>query len=175
MREGPVVVGLDGGADGVKVLERAVELVEHQRATGGLDLVVVHVRQRPSLAYLSPASSGGMADTLDELEERARQDANRVLSQHWVTWRFVIRSGEVARELMKEANEQKAAAIVVGGHRHSLLGSVLTQSVDSSLVHNYRGNLLIIREGEDFSGQTEGSEKTEESPAEESKRQDGAA
>lgn len=164
MREGPVVVGLDASPDSLQALERAVELVERDRATGGLDLVVVHVRQGPSLAYLAPASSEGMADTLDELEERARQAANRVLSQHWVTWRFVVRTGDPARELMKAAKEQKAAAIVVGGHRHSMLGSVLTQSVDSSLVHNYKGNLLIVREGEDFPDGTEGASKPDGSP-----------
>lgn len=145
MHEGPVVVGVDGSEDSLRALERAVELVERDRATGGLDLVVVFVRGPLSVAYMAPGGAGEVTNALDELEERARQSTHRALENHFVTCRFVVRQGDPARQLMKEAEEQKAAAIVVGGHRHSMLGSVLTQSVDSSLVHSYKGTLMIIR------------------------------
>jgi nucleotide-binding universal stress UspA family protein len=143
MHEGPIVVGVDGSSESLRALDQAAELAEKQRAGGGLDLVVVHVRHNPWLA--GPEGQPAIKETLDSLEDGARRQAEAALAGRWLTWRYVVRTGDPARELVKEANEQHAAAITIGGHRHSVLGGALVHSVAASLVHEFDGSLLIVR------------------------------
>ena len=56
-----------------------------------------------------------------------------------------VRGGDPARELVKEANEQHAAAIAIGGHHHSAIGGALVHSVAASLIHEFAGSLVIVR------------------------------
>lgn len=147
MRQGPVVVAVDGTTDSVEALRKTLELVRGDRAAGGLDIVVVHVRHTPWTGGLA----GGVAETelvdaIDEMEAQSRKAADDVLSGEPVTWRFVVREGDPVVEIVKEAEEQKASAIAVGGHRHSRIGGVLTHSVDTGLVHAWPGSILIVRE-----------------------------
>jgi nucleotide-binding universal stress UspA family protein len=144
MHEGPVVVGVDGSPESLRALRRAAELAETERAGGGLDLVVVHVRHSPWL--VSPAGQPAITETLDTVQRDVERQTESVLAGRWLTWRFVVRAGDPARELVKEANEQHAAAIAIGGHRHSAIGGALVHSVAASLVHEFAGSLLIVRE-----------------------------
>jgi nucleotide-binding universal stress UspA family protein len=143
MHEGPIVVGVDGSPESLQALGKAAELAENERAGGGLDLVVVHVRHSPWL--VSPQGGPAIKEALDSVEDDVRRQIEEVLAGRWVTWRLVVRSGDPCRELVKEATEQHAAAIAIGGHRHSVIGGALVHSVAASLVHEFAGSLLIVQ------------------------------
>jgi nucleotide-binding universal stress UspA family protein len=143
MHEGPVVVGVDGSPESLQALGKAAELAEKERAGGGLDLLVVHVRHSPWL--VSSEGQPAITETLDVVQDDVRRQTESVLAGRWLTWRFVVRAGDPARELVKEANEQHAVAIAIGGHRHSVIGGALVHSVAASLVHEFAGSLLIVR------------------------------
>ena len=145
MREGPVVVGVDGTPESLRALSKMAELVTEKRAAGGLDLVVVFVRSSGWTGGLSQAQAE-LVKALDEAESDAEREVKAALDGVNLTWRFVVRSGDPAHELIQEAEEQEAAGIAVGGHRHSTIGGVLVHSVESRLVHAYDGSLLILRD-----------------------------
>src|ERR1700676_3829493 len=91
MHEGPVVVGVDGSPESLQALRKAAELAENERAGGGLDLVVVHVRHSPWL--VSPQGAPAIKEALDTVEDDVRRQIESVLGGRWLTWRFVLRSG----------------------------------------------------------------------------------
>jgi nucleotide-binding universal stress UspA family protein len=146
MRESPIVVGVDGTPESLKALSKVVELASAQRASGGLDLVVVFVRSTAWTGGTSALAEAELVRTLDELEADVERDVKTALEGVAVTWRYVVREGDPAHELIHVAEEQKAAGIAVGGHRHSTIGAILVHSVESSLVHAYDGSLLIWRD-----------------------------
>jgi nucleotide-binding universal stress UspA family protein len=143
MARGPIVVGVDGTPSSMEALEFAVKEATKERADDGLDLVVVHVRR---LAWsMSTETAAPQSQALDEVV-RDTEDAVKVqLQGAGVTWRWVLRDGDPARELVRVADEQQARAIAVGGHKHGALTAALVHSVDSSLVHLYCGTLFIVR------------------------------
>jgi nucleotide-binding universal stress UspA family protein len=147
MREGPIVVGVDGTAESFKALSEMVELVTEKRAAGGLDLVVVFVRSPGWTGGVSAMAQGELINALDEAQAVVERDVKVALEGVNLTWRFVVRQGDPAHELIQEAEAQEAAGIAVGGHRHSTIGGMLLHSVESRLVHTYDGSLLIVREG----------------------------
>lgn len=147
MRQGPIVVGVDSTPDSVEALRRVLDMVRHDRAAGGLDLVVVYVRHNPWTGGLAGgAAEAELVEAVEAMEDASRKAADDVLTGEPVTWRFVVREGDPTTELVKEAEEQHASGVAVGGHRHSRIGGVLTHSVDASLVHAWPGSVLIVRE-----------------------------
>jgi nucleotide-binding universal stress UspA family protein len=146
MREGPIVVGVDDTQESLKALNKVVEVLHGDRAAGGLDLVIVFVRSTGWSGSASPAAQVEIVKALDEVELDVERDVKAALAGVNLTWRFVVRRGDPARELMSEADEQKASGIAIGGHRHSTIGAVLVHSVESRLVHIYDGTLFIVRD-----------------------------
>jgi nucleotide-binding universal stress UspA family protein len=144
MRDRPLVVGVDGSTESARALAEAIDIVSTHPGQGGLDLVVAFVRQS-SWAATTVYAGAGFNDALDEIEANVRKIAGDALWGTSLSWRFEVRSGEPARELVRVAREFDAQTIVVGGHRHGAIGSAVTQSVNSELVHIYPGSLLIIR------------------------------
>jgi nucleotide-binding universal stress UspA family protein len=61
-----------------------------------------------------------------------------------VKWRFEVRTGEPAAELMSLATELGSEMIVVAGRRHSALGGFTLASVCVRLLHRWPHSLLII-------------------------------
>jgi nucleotide-binding universal stress UspA family protein len=144
MRHRPLVVGVDGSAESVLALDEAVRLAEADRGGGGLDLVVAFVRQ-VSWASMSVDAGVGVNDALDHLETDVRRIAEDALWGRELSWRVDVRTGDPARALVRIAAAYGAQMIVVGGHRHSALGSAVTRAVNSELVHGFGGSLLIVR------------------------------
>jgi nucleotide-binding universal stress UspA family protein len=143
MARGPIVVGVDGTQSSLDALEFAVKEASKERAEDGLDLVIVHVRRLPwsmSSETVAPVSAA-----VDEVARETEDEIKRRLQGATVTWRWMLREGDPARELVRVADEQKARAIAVGGHKHGALTAALVRSVDSSLVHLYCGTLFIVR------------------------------
>jgi nucleotide-binding universal stress UspA family protein len=143
MARGPIVVGVDGTPPSLEALRFAVGEAKKQRADDGLDLVVVHVRHLPWT--LSSNTLAPMTETLDTLAFDTERAVKEELAGVMVTWRWVPREGDPAKELVRVANEHHARAIAVGGHRHGALTAALVHSVDASLVHTYGGTLFIVR------------------------------
>ncbi len=144
MPKGPIVVGVDGSEASADALRFARDAARKERADDGLDLVVVHVRHAP-WSGVSAETALPVADTLDEIERDTERTVRRLLDGDFVTWRWVVRDGDPAKEIVAAAEEVDARAIAVGGHRHGLFTSALVRSVDASLVHSYPGTLLIVR------------------------------
>jgi nucleotide-binding universal stress UspA family protein len=143
MARGPIVVGVDGTQSSWDALDFAVKEASKERAEDGLDLLVVHVSRLPwamSSDTVAPVSAA-----VEEVARETEDEAKRRLQGASVTWRWVRRTGDTARELVRVADEQQARAIAVGGHKHGALTAALVRSVDSSLVHMYCGTLFIVR------------------------------
>jgi nucleotide-binding universal stress UspA family protein len=145
MREGPIVVGVDESAESMHALAKMVELASADRATEGTDLVVVFVRSRGWMAGVAPQAQVEMVTALDEMQHDVERKVQGAMEGSPLAWKFVVREGDPAHELIHEAEVQGAAGIAVGGHRHSPIGGVLVHSVEARLVHTYDGSLLIMR------------------------------
>jgi nucleotide-binding universal stress UspA family protein len=146
MHEGPIVVGVDESAESMVALQKMVELATANRATGGTDLVVVFVRSNGWTAGVAPMAQVEMVRALDAEQVEVQAHVQAALESTPLTWKFVVREGDPAHELIHEAEERGASGIAVGGHRHSSIGGVLVHSVEARLVHSYDGSLLIMRE-----------------------------
>jgi nucleotide-binding universal stress UspA family protein len=144
MRHRPLVVGVDGSAESVSALAEAVRLAEGHAGEGGLDLVVVFVRQ-VSWASMSVMAGAEVNSALDELEAEVRRLAGDALWGRTLSWRIDVRVGDPAHELVRVAEIYGAQMIVVGGHRHGAVGAALTRAVNSELVHGFEGSLLLVR------------------------------
>jgi nucleotide-binding universal stress UspA family protein len=140
---GPIVVGVDGTPSSLEALSFAVKEAGKERADDGLDLVIVHVRRLPW--SMSTETAAPQSQALEAVARETEDAVKRQLQGARVTWRWVLREGDPARELVRVADEQQARAIAVGGHKHGALSAALVRSVDSSLVHMYCGTLFIVR------------------------------
>lgn len=144
MSNRPLVVGVDGSPESAAALTEAVSIARGDRGHGGLDLVVVFVRQT-SWAAMSVDAGVGVGEALDEIEAAVRRIAGDALAGTDLSWRIEVRTGEPAHELVKAADDFGAQTIVVGGHRHGRVGAAVTRAVNAELVRMFRGSLLIIR------------------------------
>ncbi len=138
-----VVIGVDGSEPSFEALARAAAVV----AATGARAVVVFVRHLPPL-ITSP--SGGealavMADTLDALEEKARERASAILLGAGVDFAFESRVGDPAHEIIAVAHEQHASLVVVGASIHGPVASVVLSSVASHLLHHCDISVAIVR------------------------------
>jgi nucleotide-binding universal stress UspA family protein len=160
-----LVVGVDATGGSKNALARATELAR----ADDLRLVVVHVRHIPVMAEMSSWTIGPAQQNLDVIQAAARRASEDVLQGTDVDWEFVIRSGDPAHELMAMADDQSAAAIVVGGRPHKAALSGLVGSVDAALVHRFHGSVLVVRGG-DFEWHPVGAAPSEPSVAEPGQR-----
>jgi nucleotide-binding universal stress UspA family protein len=143
MARGPIVVGVDGTESSLGALRFAAHHAAKDRAEDGLDLLVVHVRTRPWM--VTSQTVAPVSEAVETIAEDAEDAVKRELYGSTVTWRWLIREGDPAKELVKVAEEKDARAIAVGGHKHGKFTAALVRSVDSSLVHLYCGTLYIVR------------------------------
>ncbi|WP_256788542.1 universal stress protein [Frankia sp. AvcI1] len=146
-----VVVGVDNGQATPAALGWAADLA----ARLGAELDVVHVQP------LSPAQIRTMVSTVpgrracerflrfeEDAESRAAGAvADRTLAAIPVRWRFHVRAGEPATELLAVADSVDAYAIVLGT-RHGGVGvaleRLLTGSVSHRTLHRTRRPVLIV-------------------------------
>lgn len=146
MARGSIVVGVDGTKSSLDALRFAAATASKDRDEHGLDLLVVHVKRLPWA--VSSTTLAPITETVETIAREAEDAAKALLAEYLVTWRWVLREGDPARELIKVAKQTEARAIAVGGHRHGPLTSALVRSVDTSLVHGYCGTLFIVRPDE---------------------------
>ncbi|MDQ1426157.1 MAG: Universal stress protein family, partial [Acidimicrobiaceae bacterium] len=86
-------------------------------------------------------------DTLDAMEETARERAAAVLAGRSVRWRFEVALGDPATELIAAAHDHGATAIVVAGRSHGVVGGLVVGSVAQKLVRHSPVSVLVVRDG----------------------------
>jgi nucleotide-binding universal stress UspA family protein len=141
----PIVVGVDTTADSLAALNTAAELAHHS----GAPLIAVHVRHQPRLVAESPVADGAAAvlTALDEIETATREHVTDVMAGRPVGWRLDVTVGEPAAELIKEAVDNHATTIVVGGRNHGVVGGLVLGSVAQQLVRKSPVSVLVVRDG----------------------------
>jgi nucleotide-binding universal stress UspA family protein len=141
---GPIVVGADGSDTSRLAIEEAASIARGSRQM----VVVVFVRHAP-FGAIGFVGGGGLSsvmvqDALDAGEALAEAQSIAILDPAQVKWRFEVRTGEPAAELMSLATELGSEMIVVAGRRHSALGGFTCASVSMRLLHRWPHSLLII-------------------------------
>ena len=142
----PVVVGVDGSAESLDALEVAARLARQADAP----VVALHVRHEGSLAAageIAASADAAIVEALEEAEVVARTQVSGRLAGTGLDWRFDAAEGDPAGELIRHAVEHGAAAIVVGGRAHGLIGGVLLGSVAQKLVRESPISVLVVRDG----------------------------
>jgi nucleotide-binding universal stress UspA family protein len=135
-------VGVDGSEPGYDALEYAAHLVEELRDA---ELVVVHVRYVPYLWMPDHAAEDEFADLLDGLEQQVRDRTQFALANRGVAWRFELREGEPAHELLAVAHAGLDPTIVVGRRGRATVGELLLGSVSNRVVHQADCPVLLVR------------------------------
>ena len=111
-----VVAGVSGERDG-PVLAVAAAIA------GGEGMVVAHVEERSALVdtnLATGAASGALAAASTELSDRCHLDSELALAGRSVEWRFEVRAGEPAAELIRVVQDSGASFLVVGCNRPRL-------------------------------------------------------
>jgi nucleotide-binding universal stress UspA family protein len=142
-----LVVGVDASTESLDALDAAVKLAR-QAAAG---LYVVHVQHAPSLAAVGEATASAdtaMAEALEQAEEEARAEASNRLSGTGIDWSFEVTRGDPAAELIRFAAAHHAAAIIIGGKAHGVVGGLLLGSVAQKLVRQSPVSVVVVRDGE---------------------------
>jgi nucleotide-binding universal stress UspA family protein len=141
---GPIGGGVDGSEVSRLAVEEAASLATGSRQT----VVVVFVRHAPlaALGVLATAGHGVgvLQDALNVDEALAEAQSIAILESACVCWRFEVRTGEPAAELMRVATEFDADTIVVAGRRHGALGGFAHGSVSMQLLHRWTRSLFVI-------------------------------
>jgi nucleotide-binding universal stress UspA family protein len=142
----PLVVGVDASPESLDALDVAVRLA--RPATD--PVFVVHVRHVPALATVGEGTAGvetAVLDAFEQVEQQARTEATRRLSGTGIDWSFEMRWGDPAAELIRSGAEHHAAAILVGGKAHGVVGGLLLGSVAQKLVRHSPISVVVVRDG----------------------------
>jgi nucleotide-binding universal stress UspA family protein len=138
---GPVLVGVDGGAPSGSGLGFGFE----EASARGVPLVAVHVWSEPDLSGPSVIGAGNeVAADRERAQIQSNQAAERTLAEAVAGWqgqypevtvrRWVVPSFATARVLMDVAHEVSAGLIVVGSRRCSGASGTVFGSVSQTLV-----------------------------------------
>ncbi len=138
-----VVVGIDGSELSESALRRSLPVVE----LVGAELVIVFVRELPSLAVsrFSADALAALSNTLDELEASCEAEVEKILATSSIRWRFLVRDGEPAHEILEVAHEEGASCIIIGATIHGAVSSLVLSSVAAHLLHHSDVTVVIVR------------------------------
>jgi nucleotide-binding universal stress UspA family protein len=113
-----VVLGYDGTGPAQRALRAAADILE--RSAGRME--VVFVAHMPAAASFSPQAIPAFDEGFDQEAHDLESEVEEALSATEVKWRFQLRSGDIASELLKAGEEQLAGegprtrvVVVVGG------------------------------------------------------------
>jgi nucleotide-binding universal stress UspA family protein len=131
-----LVVGYDGSPPAIRALDAAVRLLHGRTGT----IEVVYVAHLPGIDSLSPGAIAEMEANFDDVARELRTAAGEQLRDREERWRFELRRGVIADELLAAAADIRDAhsgdndahagdnvVIVVGSSSHALhrvVGSV---------------------------------------------------
>lgn len=137
---GPIVVGIDGSADGDAAVDLAASIAE----STGRQLVVVFVRHLPAIVEASSALGEANA-ALDDLASHLRETLENKFAERNLQWSFETRQGDPSSQIMGLADDIDAGMIVVGHRGHNQAISLLLGSVATRLVHQAHQPVLVAR------------------------------
>ena len=141
-----IVVGVDETAASLAALGWAANLAEES----GAGLVAVHVRHASGVTSALGVAVGtaDMYEALAELERITGENVSHALAGRKVHWRFDVRWGDPATQLIAAAVALEATTIVVGGRQHGLVGGLVVGSVAQKLVRHSPISVLVVRDGQ---------------------------
>jgi nucleotide-binding universal stress UspA family protein len=146
---GPVVVGYDGREESERALEYALE----EAASREVGVVVVVVAAMP-YEYVDPYGPGvpGMIGPMTPIPKQGPLEvqplldhARRRIEETGSSGEAVWGLGDPVSEILRVADERKAAAIVVGTHHHSALGRFFGTDTAADLVRESHCDVLVAR------------------------------
>jgi nucleotide-binding universal stress UspA family protein len=142
----PLVVGYDGREPSERALSRAID----EAKTSGSPVRVLVVVGMPvayadpydpgaiGMGYLPPIPEGGPSEAQPLLREaRRRLDDEGVSGE--VNWSM----GDPASELLREAQEHDARAIVIGAHHHSALARLFGADTAADVISDATCEVLV--------------------------------
>ena len=143
----PIVVGVDTTADSLAALKTAADLAQKSDTW----LLAVHVRHELATAEVGVVvarDAVALRAAMDEMEAVTREQATAAMAVRPVHWRLDVVTGDPASELLREAADNDAATIVVGGRHHGVVGGLVLGSVAQKLVRKSPISVFVVRDGE---------------------------
>jgi nucleotide-binding universal stress UspA family protein len=146
---GKFLIAVDGSQESRVSLEFGLQLALQAGAT----VILITVTDENSLFPASIREVPGPGPLTQPVDDYLRQAAESILeeagsfcAEKGIQFTTVIRSGEPAEEILKEAEESKADLIVVGSRGKSSLEAILMGSVTSGVIHQEpKFPVLVVR------------------------------
>jgi nucleotide-binding universal stress UspA family protein len=137
-----ILVGVDGSEPSLRALRFAADLAAD---LDDAEVVVVFARYI-YLAMPEQSAEDMYGDVLADAERLVRQEAEKVLSDCDVRWKFLSRFGEPAGVLCAMAEELDASFVIVGRRGWSTASEILLGSVSHRLVHRAHCPVLLVND-----------------------------
>lgn len=138
MRNGPVIVGLDGSEQSWRALETAVRL----STALGVDLVAAHGPHHPAITEFSAAALAAEHEVEASIEAAVR---SRLEEDAPTAQLRILGEGRPGEELSDLADTLDAQMIVVATRGRGLLRSAALGSVAHHLVTHANAPVLVVR------------------------------
>jgi nucleotide-binding universal stress UspA family protein len=142
-----IVVATDG-SDAAIASFNAAKLI---RAHSDANIHVLSVLEPMPMPIMFPVAEGML---LPSGLEQSREQAQRAIVEEQIAhfdsgakWSMDIRSGRAAESIVDFAREQEADLIIVGAHRHGLLGRVIGEETAMEIARLSRAPLLVAWPG----------------------------
>ena len=137
-----LVVAVDLSPESMYALDLAAAMAAPQRAA----LRIIHVHHAPPTLSVSAAATVEFEKAETEIDGLVKKAVSDHLAEFDGEWSLVSRSGNIAHELLAEAEDVDAGLIVVGHRSHGTVRDLLLGSVASNIVHHSRRSVLVAIE-----------------------------
>jgi nucleotide-binding universal stress UspA family protein len=134
-------------ADGSKFTKKALAfLMTHEGLTAdGGELEVLNVQAPVPPRVKTMVGAGAVADYHREEARKVLDPIDRFLARHDVPFKSRWLVGHAADEIVRAAEQAKAAMIVMGTHGHGLFGRALMGSVAQKVLVESKIPVLLVK------------------------------
>jgi nucleotide-binding universal stress UspA family protein len=134
-------------ADGSKFTKKALAfLMTHEGLTAdGGELEVLNVQAPVPPRVKTMVGAGAVADYHREEARKVLDPIDRFLARHDVPFKSRWLVGHAADEIVRAAEQSKAAMIVMGTHGHGLFGRALMGSVAQKVLVESKIPVLLVK------------------------------
>jgi nucleotide-binding universal stress UspA family protein len=134
-------------ADGSKFTKKALAfLMTHEVLTAdGGELEVLNVQAPVPPRVKTMVGAGAVADYHREEARKVLDPIDRFLARHDVPFKSRWLVGHAADEIVRAAEQSKAAMIVMGTHGHGLFGRALMGSVAQKVLVESKIPVLLVK------------------------------
>lgn len=139
-----ILVATDGSAPALRAVEYAIQLDRRLRTRDRITLVSVH----DDTALCHARSLVGRAAVDDYLRELGQKDVEagvRMLNEAGVTHDIELRTGHVAREIVRCADEGAFDLIIVGSQGRGAVADLLMGSVAQRVLAMSSKPVLVVK------------------------------